>query len=93
VAHAPLITPLLREATERGARSETVIDLRVVAPLQATRRRPGGPGGESWDYPRSRLQSGAPEDFFDRSTPLPGKRKASLRALIRAGMTARSRAL
>src|ERR1700716_4147881 len=69
VAHAPSENPLsLREATERGARSETGIDVRVVAPLQA------GPDDvlaaqaillgttENLGY-----MSGALKDFFDRS--------------------------
>jgi hypothetical protein len=69
VAHAPSENTLsLREATERGARSETGIDVRVVAPLQA------GPDDvlaaqavilgttENLGY-----MSGALKDFFDRS--------------------------
>jgi hypothetical protein len=69
VAHAPSDnTRTLREAVERGARSETDIDVRVVAPLEA------GPDDalaaqaiilgttENLGY-----MSGALKDFFDRS--------------------------
>ena len=69
VAHAPSDnTRALRDAAERGARSETAIDVRVVAPLQA------GPDDvlaaqavilgttENLGY-----MSGALKDFFDRS--------------------------
>src|SRR5467141_1307514 len=69
VAHAPSENTLsLREATERGALSETGIEVRVVAPLQA------GPDDvlaaqaiilgttENLGY-----MSGALKDFFDRS--------------------------
>ncbi len=69
VAHAPSENTLsLREAVERGARSETDLDVHVVAPLQA------GPDDvlaaeavilgttENLGY-----MSGALKDFFDRS--------------------------
>jgi multimeric flavodoxin WrbA len=69
VAHAPSENTLsLREAAERGARSETGVEVRVVAPLQA------GPDDvlaaqavilgttENLGY-----MSGALKDFFDRS--------------------------
>ena len=69
VAHAPSDNTLaLRAAVERGARSETGLDVRVVAPLQA------GPDDvlaaqaivlgttENLGY-----MSGALKDFFDRS--------------------------
>src|SRR3990167_3683226 len=69
VAHAPSENTLsLRAAVERGARSETGLDVRVVAPLQA------GPEDvlaaqavilgttENLGY-----MSGALKDFFDRS--------------------------
>ena len=69
MAHAPSENTLsLRQAAERGARSETGIDVRVVAPLQA------GPDDvlaaqavilgtpENLGY-----MSGALKDFFDRS--------------------------
>ena len=76
VAHAPSENTLsLRAAVERGARSETDIEVRVVAPLQA------GPDDvlaaqavilgttENLGY-----MSGALKDFFDRSyNPLPGE--------------------
>ena len=70
VAHAPSENTLsLRAAVERGALSETGIDVKVVAPLQA------GPDDvlaaqavilgttENLGY-----MSGALKDFFDRST-------------------------
>src|SRR5690242_7985374 len=69
VAHAPSEnTRALRDAAERGARGETGIDVRVVAPLQS------GPDDvlaaqavilgttENLGY-----MSGALKDFFDRS--------------------------
>lgn len=69
VAHAPSDNTLaLRSAVERGARSETGLDVRVVAPLQA------GPDDvlaaqavilgttENLGY-----MSGALKDFFDRT--------------------------
>ena len=69
MAHAPSENTLsLRQAAERGARSETGIDVRVVAPLQA------GPDDvlaaqavilgtpENLGY-----MSGALKDFFDRA--------------------------
>ncbi len=69
MAHAPSENTLsLRQAAERGARSETDIDVRVLAPLQA------GPDDvlaaqavilgtpENLGY-----MSGALKDFFDRS--------------------------
>ena len=69
MAHAPSENTLsLRQAAERGARSETAIDVRVLAPLQA------GPDDvlaaqavilgttENLGY-----MSGALKDFFDRS--------------------------
>jgi len=69
VAHAPSENTLsLRQAAERGARSETGVDVRVLAPLQA------GPDDvlaaqavilgtpENLGY-----MSGALKDFFDRS--------------------------
>ncbi|MCA0249873.1 MAG: flavodoxin family protein [Proteobacteria bacterium] len=69
VAHAPSENTLsLRQAVERGARSETDVDVQVVAPLQA------GPDDvlaaqavilgttENLGY-----MSGALKDFFDRS--------------------------
>ena len=89
VAHAPSENTLsLREAVERGARSETGIEVRVVAPLQA------GPDDvlaaqavilgttENLGY-----MSGALKDFFDRSyNPLLEKTQGLPYALyIRAG--------
>src|SRR6195256_7083561 len=89
VAPAPSENTLsLRDATERGARSETGIDVRVVAPLQA------GPDDvlaaqavilgttENLGY-----MSGALKDFFDRSyNPLLEKTQGLPCALyIRAG--------
>jgi multimeric flavodoxin WrbA len=69
VAHAPSEnTRALRDAVERGARSETALDVKVVAPLQS------GPDDvlaaqaiilgtpENLAY-----MSGAMKDFFDRS--------------------------
>ena len=69
MAHAPSENTLsLRQAAERGARSETGVDVRVLAPLQA------GPDDvlaaqavilgtpENLGY-----MSGALKDFFDRS--------------------------
>src|SRR5258708_1152393 len=92
VAHAPSENTLcLREATERGALSETGIEVRVVAPLQA------GPDDvleaqavilgttENLGY-----MSGALKDFFDRSyNPLLEKTQGLPYALyIRAGSDA-----
>ena len=89
VAHAPSENTLaLRAAVERGARSETGIEVRVVAPLQA------GPDDvlaaqavilgttENLGY-----MSGALKDFFDRSyNPLLEKTQGLPCALyIRAG--------
>jgi multimeric flavodoxin WrbA len=89
VAHAPSENTLsLREAAERGALSETGIEVRVVAPLQA------GPDDvlaaqavilgttENLGY-----MSGALKDFFDRSyNPLLEKTQGLPYALyIRAG--------
>ena len=89
VAHAPSDnTRALRDAAERGARSETDIDVRVVAPLQA------GPDDvlaanavilgttENLGY-----MSGALKDFFDRSyNPLLERTQGLPYALyIRAG--------
>ena len=89
VAHAPSENTLsLRAAVERGARSETGIDVHVVAPLQA------GPGdvlvaqavilGTTENLGS---MSGALKDFFDRSyNPLLDKTPGLPCALyIRAG--------
>src|ERR1700749_4466943 len=89
VAHAPSDNTLaLRAAVERGARSETGVDVKVLAPLQA------GPDDvlaaqavilgttENLGY-----MSGALKDFFDRSyNPLLEKKQGLPCALyIRAG--------
>src|ERR1044072_3954962 len=88
-AHPPSENPLsLRDAVERGARSETGVEVRVVAPLQA------GPDDvlaaeavilgttENLGY-----MSGALKDFFDRSyNPLLEKTQGLPCALyVRAG--------
>ena len=89
VAHAPSDNTLaLRAAVERGARSETGVEVRVIAPLQA------GPDDvlaaqavilgttENLGY-----MSGALKDFFDRSyNPLLERTQGLPAALyIRAG--------
>ena len=89
VAHAPSDnTRALRDAAERGARSETTVEIRVMAPLQTGPDDVLGANAvilgttENLGY-----MSGALKDFFDRSyNPLLEKTQGLATALyIRAG--------
>ena len=69
MAHAPSENTLsLRQAAERGARSETGIDVRVVAPLQAGPDEVLAAQAVILGTPENLgYMSGALKDFFDRS--------------------------
>ncbi len=69
VAHAPSEnTRALRAAVERGARSETGIDVRVIAPLQSGPDDVLAAQAVILGTPENlAYMSGAMKDFFDRS--------------------------
>ena len=69
VAHAPSEnTRALRDAVERGARSETGIDVRVIAPLQSSPDDVLAAQAVILGTPENlAYMSGAMKDFFDRS--------------------------